>query len=300
MEIMKSDNIELPLVSFVLPVFNRVKTFEAALLSIARERDENYPNLEIVVIDGGSTDGTADLIQKHAGMIDYWVSERDVGVADAFNKGVKAARGEIVRYVASDDTLIPDFTRKMVEYLLAHPDIDVLGARSRVLRRDAAGNESEDFTFTRLQSGPMNRREVLTWDRRGVFAYIETWFLRRRVFERAGCLDTKLRIATDVEYAFRLVAAGCRIYVLPDVIVNKVFYADGSNNVSNVARSIAEHRQVIRRHGRWDERLWFMWTYPQPLPVRLSWGAWLKAVKAWQSLSPGTYRRISAAIKPRP
>ena len=80
-----------PLVSFVMPVFNRANVIERALDGIIRERRENYPNIEIVVIDGGSSDGTVEILKRYGSQIDYWISERDSGAADAFNKGVKAA-----------------------------------------------------------------------------------------------------------------------------------------------------------------------------------------------------------------
>lgn len=289
----------LPRVSFVLPVFNRVKTFEAALLSVVREREAHYPNLEIVVIDGASKDGTVDLIQKHAGVVDYWVSERDGSAAEAFNKGVNAATGEIIRYFACDDLLTPGTTRRMVDHLLAHPDVDVLGARANCVHVDAAGKRTVDAAHARLTGGWMTPGEVLTWDRGGVFAYIETWFFRRRVFARVGYLDTRYRICPDVDYAFRLVKAGCRFYVLPDVIMNKVFYADGTNLVADTTRSFKELRQVVAAHGTLWQRLSFAWGFPSPLPSRLVWGAWLKAIKIAKACSPGGYRRLSASLKPR-
>jgi glycosyltransferase involved in cell wall biosynthesis len=283
-----------------MPVFNRVKTFESALLSVVKERAENYANLEIVVIDGGSKDGTVDLIKKYAGVIDYWVSERDGSAAAAFNKGVKAAKGEIIRYFACDDVLVPGTTRGMIEHLVAHSAVDVLGARANCLHVDKSGRQTLDESHPRLTSGWMTLDEVLSWDRAGVFAYIETWFFRRGIFDRLGYLDTRYRICPDVDFAFRLVKAGCRFFVLPDVIVNKLFYSDGSNLVADTQKSFAELRQIVATHaGPW-RRLHFFWSFPQPLPARLFWGAWLKTIKAWQTVSPGTYRRMSAAFKSPP
>ena len=288
----------LPRVSFVLPVFNRAKTFERALLSVVQERESNYPNLEIVVIDGASKDGTVDLIRQHARHIDYWVSERDGSAAEAFNKGVRAAKGEIIRYFACDDALLPGTTRRMVEYLTAHPEIDVLGARSNCVHVNAAGERSIDARHAQLTGGWMTLDEVLTWDRDRVFAYIETWFFRRRVFDRVGYLDPRYRICTDVDFAFRLVKAGARFYVLPDVIVDKVFYADGSNLVADTAKSFKEVRQVVAAHaGPW-RRLRFWWSFPQPLPARVGWGMWLAFIRRAKAWSPSVYGRLCLWLKP--
>jgi glycosyltransferase involved in cell wall biosynthesis len=275
-----------------MPTFNRANVVGAALDAIIRERRENYPNIEIVVIDGGSTDGTVEVLERYGNEIQILVSERDSGAADAFNKGVKLATGQIIRYVASDDTILIGHTRRMVDYLLDHPEIDVLGTRSNCMRMDQDGKVTLDTRHAELRGGWMTPDEVLTWDRAGVFAYIETWFFRRRVFERVGYLDTRYRICPDVDYAFRVVKSECRFFVLPDVIVNKVFYSDGSNLVSDLSKSFAELKRVVREHAGPLQRLRFFWSFPAPLPSRMFWELWLRAGKALRHAFPGFYQSL--------
>jgi glycosyltransferase involved in cell wall biosynthesis len=287
-----------PRVSYVMPTFNRAATFEKALLSVVEERQHNYPNLEIVVIDGASKDGTVELIQQHAdaGRIDFWLSERDRSAAEAFNKGVQAAKGEIIRYCAADDTLNPGHTRPMIELLRAQPDTAVLGARANYFHVHRDGRREPQPIYDQLESGWLNLDEVKTWVTAGVFGPIETWFFRRSVFDRVGYLDTAFRICPDLEFAFRVVKAGLPFYIAPERIVNKCYYEAGGNLVGEEANRLREWREVVTRHVGAAEAARLEPTGPRvPLASRWFWGAWLAGVKRIKQASPTTYdsaRRI--------
>lgn len=275
-----------------MPTFNRVATFERALLSVVRERQDHYPELEIVVIDGASKDGTADLIRKHAaaGHIDFWLSEPDRSASEAFNKGVRAAQGELLRYVACDDELTQGCTRKMVEYLGTHPEIDVLGARANFYHVHPDGRQELQPAYQALQGGWLTEVELLTWVNQGVFGPIETWFFRRHVFARVGGMDPAFRICPDLDLAFRIVQAGMKFYIHPDRIVDKCFHESGGNLVADEARKQREWREVLLRHvGRVEEA----WLRPPPtrvpLPEQLFFGAWLAGLKAAKRVAPGSY-----------
>src|SRR6218665_2201901 len=92
--------MNFPKISIVTPVFNRVEYLEQTILSVI---DQGYPNLEYIVIDGGSTDGTLEIIKKYEDRIFYWTSEPDNGMYDAINKGFKKASGQIMAWINSDD-----------------------------------------------------------------------------------------------------------------------------------------------------------------------------------------------------
>ena len=291
-----------PLVSYVMPTFNRVATFEKALRSIVQERQDNYPNLEIVVIDGASKDGTTELIKQHAeaGHIDFWLSERDRSAAEAFNKGVKAAKGEIIRYCAADDTLVQGHTRPMVERLLAQPEIAVVGARASYFHVHADGRREAQPIYDRLESGRLTLDEVVSWVTGGVFGPIETWFFRRRVFDQVGYLDSAFRICPDLEFAFRVVKAGLGFYIAPERIVNKCYFEGGGNLVGEDANKLHEWREVLLRHtGRVDESLFRPATPQGPLPSRLFWSAWLAGVKGLKRTAPGAYETARRAVRGR-
>lgn len=90
-----------PLISVVTVSYNAVGTIEQTLLSVI---NQTYPNIEYIIIDGGSTDGTVDIIKKYADEIVYWISEPDKGIYDAMNKGIKKANGEWINFINAGDS----------------------------------------------------------------------------------------------------------------------------------------------------------------------------------------------------
>ena len=94
----------LPSISIITVCYNSVLTIEETIQSVLQQ---NYPMLDYVIIDGGSTDGTVDIIEKYKNQIGYFCSEKDNGISDAFNKGIRHSKGEIIGIVNSDDVLLP-------------------------------------------------------------------------------------------------------------------------------------------------------------------------------------------------
>jgi len=287
----------LPLVSFVMPVFNRGKVIARALDGIIKEREEDYPNIEIVVIDGGSTDDTVEILKGYGDKIDYWASEKDSGAAEAFNKGVKAAKGEIIRYVASDDGIVNGFTRLMVEHLVAHPEVAVAGALAENFNVGPDRTPQPDFSAPEYTHGRLDFWQTLLWTRGDHFSLIESWFIHRSVFDSVGFLNESYRICPDYDFALRVVKAGLIFEVLPYRIVHKYFYSDGSNLVSNHPRMVEEYRDIVRHHTRGRRLLAIkLQHYHRPLHKRLIntfkkhfffvWLAFLKCCKAlYQKIS---------------
>lgn len=107
--------MNFPRISIIIPSFNQGQYLEEALLSVINQQ---YPNLELFVIDGGSTDNSVEIIKKYEQHISYWVSEKDKGQSEAINKGFKKATGEIINWLCSDDLFTPGTLHKVADYFL--------------------------------------------------------------------------------------------------------------------------------------------------------------------------------------
>jgi glycosyltransferase involved in cell wall biosynthesis len=117
--------LDAPLVSIITVVFNGKKYFEQTIKSVI---EQSYKNIEYIVIDGGSTDGTLDIIEQYKHHISQWISEPDDGLYDAMNKGIGLANGELIGMINSDDWYQLDAVKKMVDAYLMHPDKTIFHA----------------------------------------------------------------------------------------------------------------------------------------------------------------------------
>src|SRR5690606_28750520 len=109
----------LPKISIITPSYNQSNFLEETILSVI---NQNYPNLEFFVIDGGSTDHSVEIIKQYENKIDFWVSEKDNGQSHAINKGFKRATGTIITWLNSDDVLTPGILHKIAEKFSQLPD----------------------------------------------------------------------------------------------------------------------------------------------------------------------------------
>jgi len=167
-----------PLVSVIIPVLNRAKQLEAALLSVLSQR---VGIAEVIVIDGGSTDGTLDIVQKYCDRLAYWVSEMDRGIYDAMNKGIKRARGKYVYFMGSDDTLIARLDE--LRSVLCDPSTIYYGN----LRTQSGKGWDGPFNSWRLAVRTMNHQSM---------------FYPIIAFDNGG-FSTKYRICGDWEFNLR-------------------------------------------------------------------------------------------------
>lgn len=178
-----------PLVSVVTPSFNQGEFIEETIKSVL---SQDYPNIEYIVIDGGSTDNTLEILEKYSDKI-KWISEYDKGQADAVNKGFEMARGEILGWLNSDDTYCPGAISKAVEVLLTNPDIIMVYGDAHFIDREGCITGryfTEPFDLQRLADV--------------CFICQPTAFLKSGVIEKAGMLDTNLQTCMDFDYWIRI------------------------------------------------------------------------------------------------
>jgi len=184
---------ELPLVSIITPSYNQAQFLEATILSVL---NQDYPNLEYIIVDGGSTDGTLEILKRYSDQI-TWISEPDQGQSDGFNKGVARAKGDVIGWLNSDDLYEPGAIRQVVQYFVEHPDASVVYGNCTVI--DDQGQEIE------YKKGSYTRQKLVEFWRewyQGLF-YSST-FYHRRVFDKVGDLDVNLQMAMDYEFLLRV------------------------------------------------------------------------------------------------
>jgi glycosyltransferase len=225
-------------ISVVTAVRNGRTTIGAALDSL---RNQTHDDIEHVVQDGQSTDGTIAYLQSNGLPQMTFESVPDTGIYDAINHGIARARGDVIGLLHADDQLASDTILASVAAAMADPAIDgVYGdlqyvARdddTRVIRHWRAGS----FTKANLQRGWMPPHPTL--------------YLRRDVFARAGLYDTSYRIAGDYEAMLRFLTAGeVRLAYLPQVMVRMKMGGISNKSIAHILRKSREDYRAIRRHG---------------------------------------------------
>ena len=220
-----------PLVSIVTPSYNQGRYIEETIQSIL---NQDYPNLEYIVVDGGSSDNTVEILKKYEGHL-TWISEKDRGQADAINKGFHMAKGEIVAWLNSDDTYLPGAVQPSVRYLEAHPEVGMLYGEGYHIDEDGEFIEryyTEPFDYQRLS-------EIC-------FICQPTVFLRTEVIRTVGPLDITLDYCMDYEYWMRI-AKRFRIGYLEKYLANSRLHLD-TKTLSKRVEVHQETLQVVKRH----------------------------------------------------
>ncbi len=190
-----------PIVSIITPSLNQAQFIRATIESVL---GQEYLPLEYWVVDGGSTDGTLEILRGYSGRL-HWSSELDEGQASAINKGWRLARGEIIAYLNADDTYLPNTIDRVAKFFAAHPDVDVVYGDCDYV--DDAGQF--------IQAYPARGYDYVDLVR-STIDYIPqpAVFLRRRVLESVGYLDERLSFALDFDYWLRA-GLSCTFAYLP-------------------------------------------------------------------------------------
>jgi glycosyltransferase involved in cell wall biosynthesis len=189
----------MTLVSIVTPSFNQASYLEQAMCSVL---NQDYPNIEYLVIDGGSTDGSVDIIKKFTSRLAYWVSEKDAGQADAINKGMARAKGEIVAWLNSDDYYLPGAVTAAVKAFEKNPDAALVYA-------DMLAVDENGQTFNTLRYRQLTLEDLLSFQIIGQPAV----FMCRDAYERAGGLDPTYHLLLDHHLWLRIACFGKVLHV---------------------------------------------------------------------------------------
>jgi glycosyltransferase involved in cell wall biosynthesis len=223
----------LPLVSIITPSFNQARYLEATIKSVL---GQDYPRIEYIIVDGGSTDGSVDVIQKYAGRLAWWVSEPDKGQTDAINKGFNRATGEILAWINSDDTYNPGAVSQAVKYLIENPEVGLVYADCNFIDED-------DQIIGKFNAAQTNLRRL-----REGYVHIpqQTVFFRATYWKELGPLDPSFYFAMDYDLWTRIAARAPLKYLAGHTWANFRLHTSGKT----VAADDRCWPEMIRVHYR--------------------------------------------------
>lgn len=228
---------ETPLVSIITPSFNQARFLESAIRSVL---SQNYQRIEYIIIDGGSTDGSKEIIRRYADRLAYWVSEPDQGQADGINKGLRRASGEIVAWLNSDDLYLPGAITAAVQALRENPEVGMVYGDGILI--DAEGR-------------------ILDWHRYRTYTLLDllcfevllqpTVFMRRSVLEDVGYLHQDYNLILDHDLWVRI-AARCPVLHIPSFWAAERTYPE-AKTMAVAADFVTEARRLIARAAASEE-----------------------------------------------
>jgi glycosyltransferase involved in cell wall biosynthesis len=185
---------DAPLISVVTIVYNRVQYVEQTILSVL---NQTYDKLEYIIIDGGSTDGTVNIISKYGSHLTYWHSKRDRGLAHALNLGLSQASGDWILFLHADDFLIDSMVIKMmVPYLISYKNYDVVFGETI---RMTPQQDPKPLPLAKIWGSPWNWPEF----RRKSLIPHPSAFTNRHYFDRVGGFDETFRLCMDYDHYLR-------------------------------------------------------------------------------------------------
>lgn len=279
-----------PRITIVTPSFNQGRFLQQTIESVLQQ---NYPNLEYFVVDGGSTDNSVSIIQMFSGQLDWWISEPDRGQSHAINKGFARASGDLLCWINSDDVLLPGSLRKIGwEYIEK--------GRPSIVHANCVYIDSEGKITRAIRVG----KQTYGWLAKGVWIGIApAIFFRRDHLREFGYLNEKLHLSMDLDIWLKIVQPRSNISFIPDYL-GAFRWHNHSKTSKEIDRKKGQHQenqetqalydtafptQTQQSRWRW-RRLW------KVLHITDYVHAWIDSQRFrnryWQSVFPDTFMRI--------
>jgi len=248
---------KLPELSIVMATKNRARIFERSLVSILREVESDFPEAEVIIIDGGSTDGTVDVLRRHESRLAYWVSEPDSGVAEATNKGIARARADVVRLIGDDDEFVPGRLRMMMDAVKRLPEYGVIAGHNDVYIEKADG--SLELMQQPKFRGEVSRSDMCKWGMDYGILIPEACFFRKAALLQHGSYDLSWKWWGFLDLFYRMINGGVRFFVVPIPIL-KTYQTTQSDTWANLnnPKFWEEFFRVIHKNTGWQ---WWLWRW---------------------------------------
>lgn len=219
-----------PKISIVTPSFNQGRFIERTILSVL---DQDYQNLEYIIIDGGSTDDSVGIIKKYESRLAYWISESDCGQSDAINKGFMKATGDIFAWLNADDKYKPGAISKVVQIFSVNPDAAIVYGDGDTI------DEYDNYIFVNYRPGKFDFKRLVE----GNFIFQPAAFFKKGVIQNAGYLDENLHYAMDYDLWLKA-ALKFKIYYFPSKLAEFREHAE-SKTISKTNLFSVEEFNII-------------------------------------------------------
>jgi len=233
-----SDDVDSLKVSIITVVLNNRVYVEDCIKSVLRQ---TYKNVEYIIIDGGSTDGTIDVIRQYENFLSTWVSEPDHGIYDAMNKGILKSSGEIIGMLNADDTYADESViQKVIDCFVVNKVDSCYGDLKYVDRSDTKK------TIRYWQSNVYNKNNF----RRGWMPPHPTFFVKRKIYEQYGLFHLDFPLAADYEIMLRfLYGKNVSSFYIPECLVEMRTGGSSRPGLLNTLRNMAENYRAWRVNG---------------------------------------------------
>ncbi len=231
-------------ISIIIPSYNASDFIEETIQSIV---NQNYPNLECIVIDGGSNDGTLDILNKYKGQI-MWISEKDRGQSDAINKGLKLASGDIITYINADDVYERGCFQKVTAFFEKSPTVKWVYGKCRIINKDGAEIRRPITWYKNFWQKRYSYNRLLILD----FIAQPATFWRKELTDEIGLFDVNQHLAMEYDYWLRT-GANYKPGFIDDYLASFRVHRHSRSSV-NYSKAAREALDVAKSYARVEKR----------------------------------------------
>ncbi|MEY2434905.1 MAG: hypothetical protein QOC92_4630 [Acidimicrobiaceae bacterium] len=260
---LRSDSVRLtamtdgaPKITVITPSYNQGEFLEATIRSVL---DQAYPNLEYLIVDGGSTDGSKAIIERYSDRLAWWVSEKDAGQSAAINKGLRRASGDIIGWLNSDDKLLPGALDTIAKTFANEPTCGAIAGGVRYVFTHNGSIQEKSARYNGHQ------RLLQFW--RGYDLHQPAIYWRHSVQDELGVLDESLHLTMDFDYWTRI-SGHCGFCVVPEVLAEITNHSDAKTG-DNFRSYHAELRHRAPSY----------WPWPARSARGLAWSLWMQSAR---------------------